>query len=97
MILIYLNNILTHLIQFSCELLIVNQVQIFLFIHLIPTIMKTIHTLNSNRPKIGDKKHFFGKLFIWSGNSWSLNDVCKDVISPKNVENSGYRIHSYSM
>jgi len=51
----------------------------------------------TDKPLKGDEKQFFGKWFIWSGHSWGLNEVCKDVISPKNVENSSYPIHSYSM
>jgi hypothetical protein len=56
-----------------------------------------ISKLVSKFPKIGDKKIFFHKRFIYSGNCWTLDEICHNVISPKNVENSGYRIHSYSL
>ena len=36
-------------------------------------------TLNSNRPKTGDKKEFFGKIFVYSGHSWGLDEVCTPI------------------
>jgi len=58
---------------------------------------RQIEKLHSNRPKIGDKKMFFGKLFIYSGTCWGLDEISHNVISEKNKGLKGYRIHSYSM
>jgi hypothetical protein len=85
-----------------------NQVQIF--INLILTIMKTIKRgtnldnviRNGNfcipeKLQNGDIRYYFNKRFVYTNGHWSLDEVCHNVISPKNVENSGYRIHSYSL
>jgi hypothetical protein len=56
-----------------------------------------ISKLVSKLPKTGDKKQFFGKQFIYSGDCWLLNEISHNVISEKNKGLKGYRIHSYSL
>jgi len=35
-------------------------------------------------PKEGDLKTFFGKMFIYCSGTWVLDQLCNDVITPKN-------------
>jgi hypothetical protein len=53
--------------------------------------------VNLTNPKIGDKKVFYGKRFVYTGNCWTLDQVSHNVINRKNAGLLGYRIHSYSL
>jgi hypothetical protein len=46
--------------------------------------MNAINSLSTGRPKNGDKKEFYGKLFVYSSGAWILSEVTHNVITPKN-------------
>jgi hypothetical protein len=62
--------------------------QVQIFINLILIIMKTIK--ESINPKKGDKAIENGLVYEYSGHSWSLVELQKNVITVKNSAKHGY-------